>query len=106
MAWTVLVKSDDCDDVTTFECPFELFQLIYYVNKRERLFRKPEWVVESHRVTGVVITNTLNLYLDNKGYIDQSRFNRVFTNKEDAIEFCLKKNQQSKVKVFETKFMF
>ena len=83
-----------------FRCPFEFRQIVYYVYKQERAFRKPRWVVRKDRVASVWATNIFGVRLDTGDYIDEKMFNRLFVTKEEAIEFCLKKNQQANVKVY------
>ena len=83
-----------------FKCPFEFRQVVYYVYKQERPFRKPRWVVRKDRISSVWATNIFGVRLEDGDCIDEKMFDRLFTDKEAAIEFCLKKNQHSKVKIY------
>lgn len=83
-----------------FKCPFEFRQIVYYVYKQERAFRKPRWVVRKDRVGSVWATNIFGVRLDSGDCVTEEMFDRLFTNKTEAIEFCLKKNQQVNVKVY------
>lgn len=93
---TVQVK----DDVKTFECPFKFHQDVYYVYPEHRLFKKDRWVIRKSIITEVWATNIFGVALDGGHHIHEDLFYRLFINKEEAIEFCLKKNQQSKVKIY------
>ena len=108
MKWTVTMHTKEYTDydgviheasTQTFECPFEYRQEVYYVYPEERMFRKTRWVVRKTRISSVWATNIFGVRLDCGDYIHEDWFYRLFTNKEDAIEFCLKKNQHLKVKI-------
>ena len=108
MKWTVTIypkERIDCDERTvcqtkTFECPFEYWQTVYYAYPQERLFRKTRWVVRKSTIIEVWATNTFGVCLDDGNHIHEDLFYRLFTDKEAAIEFCLKKNQRSKIKIY------
>lgn len=84
----------------SFELPFTSHQTVYYVFYQYRLFRKDRWVVRRSKIVGMWATNTYGVQLDNGDHVDESMFHRLFTDKESAIEFCLKKNNHLKVKVY------
>ena len=109
MTWTVTMHINayaDYDgtmhaaDTKTFECPFECFQDVYYAYPEERMFRKTRWVVRKSSISSVWATNMFGVCLDTHEHIPEDMFHRLFTDKEAAIEFCLKKNNQAKVKVY------
>lgn len=111
MKWTVTMYTEkyiDCDEMMvqleknekTFECPFECCQVVYYAYPEHRLFRRDKWVIRKSRITGIWATNIYGVILGNNEYIHEDLFDRLFINKEEAIEFCLKKNQQTKVKIY------
>ena len=83
-----------------FDCPFGSGEDVYDVYKEHRLFRKDRWVVRKSKVTGIWATNTYGVILDNNEHVPVDFFDRLFTDKEAAIEFCLKKNRQAKVKIY------
>lgn len=83
-----------------YDCPFNSGQIVYYAYLEKHLLRKNRWVVRRSEIHGIWATNTYGVILDNNNHIDHSWFDRLFTNREEAIEFCLKKNQQSKVKIY------
>ena len=109
MKWTITTHIKQYTDydgfvheekTKTFECPFEYHQDVYYVYPERHLFRKDKWVIRKSMITEVWATNIFGVCLDNGYHIHEDWFYMLFTNKEDAIEFCLKKNQQSKVKIY------
>ena len=110
MKWTITTHIKQYTDydgyvheakTETFECPFEYRQEVYYAYPKERLFRKTKWVILKTRISSVWATNCFGVCLEYDGnHIHEDLFYRLFTNKEDAIEFCLKKNRQSKVKIY------
>lgn len=110
MNWTITMHSPEYtdydgfvhkEDVKTFECPFEFHQTVYYVYREKKPFRKAKWVARKSIVTSVWATNIFGVCLDNNEHITQNWFNRLFDDREAAIEFCLKKNNQAKVKVYD-----
>lgn len=84
----------------TFVCPYVSGEIVYYAYKEEKFLRKSRWVVRKSRVYGVWATNIFGVKLDNEWCIEQGRFDRLFKLEEDAIEFCVKKNQQQKIKIY------
>ena len=84
----------------SFELPFTSHQTVYYVFYQCRLFGKDRWVVRRSKIVGMWATNTYGVQLDNGEHIDADMFHKLFTDKESAIEFCLKKNNHLKVKVY------
>lgn len=113
MKWTVTMNSKEYvdyggvvhkADTKTFECPFEYRQDIYYAYPKERLFRKTQWVLIKTRISSIWVTNCFGVCLEYNGnHIPEEWFYRLFTDKEAAIEFCLKKNQHSTVKIYNNK---
>lgn len=110
MNWTVTMHTKEYTDYAgvvheaatkTFECPFEYRQEVYYAYPQYRTFRKTRWVVLKTKISSVWATNIFGVRLDSGEWVDEDWFYRIFTNKEDAIEFCLKKNNQAKVKVYD-----
>ena len=45
-------------------------------------------------------SNTYGVKLRNGDCIDQSQFKYLFTDRDEAIDFCLKKNERNKVKIY------
>ena len=110
MNWTITINTKEYTDykgvvheaeTKTFECPFEYRQDVYYVYPKERLFRKTKWVILKTKIRSVWATNCFGVSLEyDNNHIDEDLFYRLFTDKEAAIEFCLQKNRQSKVKIY------
>ena len=109
MNWTITMHSKERTDydgfvheakTTTFECPFEFRQTVYYAYPLERMFRKTRWVVRKTNISSVWASNIFGVRLDCGDYIHEDLFYRLFTDKESAIDFCTKKNQQLKVKIY------
>ena len=110
MKWTVTISAKEYTDydgvvhdaaTKTFECPFEYYQDVYYVYREKKPFRKARWVARKSRVSSIWATNIFGVRLDNGEWIDEDMFYRLFTDKEEAIEFCLKKNQHSQIKIYD-----
>ena len=99
MKWKVEMHMKD-SSVETFECPFEYGQVVWYAYPEHRLFRKDRWVVVRNRVSEVWTTNCFGIALENGTHILEEWFDRVFTDKDAAIDFCIKKNMQHKIKVY------
>lgn len=112
MEWIITMHSPEYIDydgyvqeekTKIFKCPFEFHQDIYYAFKKHRFLRKPKWAIYKGYVLSVWATNIVGVQLDNGWHIDEYNFDRLFTDRESAIEFCLKKNQQSKIKIYNDK---
>lgn len=110
MTWTIITHSPEYTDydgyvheekTRTFECPFEVHQTVYYAFREKKPFRKERWAIQESRVVGVWATNICGVSLNNNNHITENCFDRLFAEKEDAIEFCLKKNRQLKVKIYD-----
>lgn len=111
MKWTATIYEEEyipCDETTVklerkehiFECPFECGQDIYYAYREHYLFRKDKWVIRKSRIIGTWATINFGVILDNDERIPEFLFDRLFTNKEEAVEFCVKKNQALKIKIY------
>ena len=100
MKWIITMYSGDKEINHVFECPFESTQTVYYAYPQKRLFRQDRWVIRKSRVVSVWATNCCGICLDNSEWISEDWFYRLFTDKESAIEFCLRKNQHEKVKIY------
>ena len=52
-------------------------------------------------IAGIWATNIVGVILDNGWHVVESSFyNRIFRDKNEAIDWCIKQNQRSKVKVY------
>lgn len=83
-----------------FSIPFKVQQVVYYAHKDKPWKKRPKWVVSICVVTGVWATNTYGVFLDSGEQIPYGHFDVLFADKEEAIEYCIKKNAHSKVKVY------
>lgn len=97
MTWTITLHSTQEETCTI---PFESFQTVYYAHRKKWWDSKSKWVISKCKVTGIWATNTYGVTLSNEEHIAESEFDCLFTDKESAIEFCLKKNAHSKVKIY------
>lgn len=98
MSWTITMH--ELDGSKTYDIPFECRQVVYYAHKKKWWKRKSEWVVSVCVVTGMWVTGVYGVILDDNEYIPFCDFDQLFTDKEEAIEFCLKQNTYAKVKVY------
>ena len=114
MEWTIKIhypERIEHDGNITPECteeytiPFKCSQIVYYAHKKKFWKKNSNWVLTKSRVVGVWATNTYGVeIIDNEhifgNRIDESQFKYLFTDRDEAIEFCLKKNAQTKVKIY------
>ena len=82
------------------EIPFECCETVYYVHRKKWWKSTSPFVITKSKVIGVWATNTVGVTLGDNTHISECEFDRLFTDKEAAIEFCLKKNEQRKVKIY------
>ena len=83
-----------------YTIPFELQEDVWYVHRKNELKRKSPFVITKSRITGMWATNMVGVILGKNKYIGDFEFDRIFTDRENAIEYCLKKNEQRKVKIY------
>ena len=82
------------------EIPFDSGSDVYYVYCKKWWKRNPLYVVKKCRITGVWATNIVGVILDGSDHIGDNEFDRLFTDREAAIELCLKLNSHRKVKIY------
>ena len=78
----------------TINIPYGFDCAIWYCYKR---FKK--YVVRESIVRGIWATNIVGITLDNNWKIPCDEFDRLFDDKNKAIDWCLKQNQRNTVKV-------
>lgn len=78
-----------------FNIPYEYFEDVWYCYRKRK-----KYVVRESQIYGVWATNIVGVTLDNGWHIAESEFQRLFKDKNEAIDWCLKKNQREKVKVY------
>lgn len=83
-----------------FDIPFRLQEDVWYVHRKNWLRRNSPFVITKSRITGMWATNMIGVSLANNTYIGDTEFDRLFIDKEKAIEYCLKKNEYRKVKIY------
>ena len=101
MKWTVRM-SDICGHAEEYEIPFLYNQVVYYAHPKRLWLQNSKWVVHTHVVTNMW-AGSAGIYgvtLDGTKNIAMCYFNQLFKDREEAIEFCIKKNAHSKVKVY------
>jgi hypothetical protein len=82
-----------------YEIPFKFHSDIYYVHRKNTLRKRSPYVITKGLITGMWATNTVGVIFNNSNHISEHEFDRLFINKDEAIEFCLKKNEHRKVKI-------
>lgn len=88
-----------------YTVPFTCNQVVYYAHKKKWWKKNSKWVITKSRVVGVWATNTYGVEIRDSehiygNHICESEFKYLFTDREEAIEFCLKKNAHAKVKIY------
>ena len=78
-----------------YEFPFEFFETVWYCYKKRK-----KYVVLKTRISGIWATNCTGVTLDNGWHIDYDSFDRIFKDKNQAIDWCIEQNQRIKVKVY------
>lgn len=79
-----------------FNIPFQFYEKVWYCYRERK-----KYVVRKSRITGIWATNMVGVTLDNDDYVGESLFNRIFKNRTDAVDWCLKQNQKGTVKIYE-----
>jgi hypothetical protein len=80
--------------------PFSCYEAVYYVHRKKWWKSNSLYVITKCRVTGAWATNMVGVILDNDNHVGEDEFDRIFTDKEAAIEYCIKKNEFRKVKIY------
>lgn len=79
-----------------FDIPYESREEVWYCYKKRK-----KYVVRKSQIYGIWATNIVGVTLDNNWHITEDEFHRLFKDKNDAIDWCLKQNQRNTVKVYE-----
>ena len=80
--------------------PFDMWQTVYLAHKKKWWKENSKWAVTRCKINNVWFTDTYGVTLNNGKQIHCSQFDMLFTNKEEAIEYCIKKNAHAKIKVY------
>lgn len=103
MKWTIIMDIPEHDtkfghyeaEQKVFEIPYEPHETVWYCYKKGK-----KYVVRESMVFEVWATNMVGVRLDNNWCVSECEFDRLFKTKDEAIDFCLKANERSKVKVY------
>lgn len=103
MNYKIIFDTKEYDDMSghheatheEFNIPFEYFEDVWYCYKKGR-----KYVVLESRIKGIWATNIIGVTLDNDWSIWEDSFDRLFKNKNEAIDWCAKQNQRAAVKVY------
>lgn len=83
-----------------FNVPFQCFETVYYVHRKKWWKKNSRWVITKSEVRGAWATNIVGVTLKDNTHLCQDEFGWLFTNKDEAIELCIKKNEHRKVKIY------
>lgn len=78
-----------------FDIPYEYWEEVWYCYKKRK-----KYVVRESRIYGIWATNMVGVTLDNDCCVTEDEFYRLFKDKNEAIDWCLKQNQRGTVKVY------
>lgn len=92
----ILVERQEAE----YTIPFELQEDVWYVHRKRWWKRNSPFVITKSCITGMWATNIVGVSLSNGDHIVEDSFDRLFTDREEAIEYCLKKNEHRKVKIY------
>ena len=82
------------------EIPFKCMETVYYVHRKKWWKKNSPWVITKTEVRGIWATNTVGVTLRDDTHLSEDEFCWLFTDKEEAIKCCLKKNEYRKVKIY------
>lgn len=83
-----------------YTIPFKSGDAVYYVHEEARFAQKHEWVISVCVVTGAWATDLCGVILDCDTYVSEYEFDQLFTDRDAALDFCVKKNAHAKVKIY------
>ena len=78
-----------------FDIPYERGDTVWYCYKKNK-----KYVVGESQVTGVWATSMVGIILDHDNHVGENEFDRIFKNKNEAVDWCIKQNQRSNIKVY------
>ena len=114
MEWTITIHQPELigskgsiipEKTETHVVPFECGQYLYYAHKKKWWKENSKWVLTRCRVTGMWASGTYGITVVDEMHIDGmhlcvDEFKYLFTDREEAIEYCIKKNAHAKVKIY------
>lgn len=103
MTYKIIFDTKEYDDTfghheathKEFNIPYEFWKDVWYCYKKGK-----KYVVRESRINGIWATNMVGVTLDNDWHITEDEFYRLFKDKSEAIDWCLKQNQRGTVKVY------
>jgi hypothetical protein len=98
MDWTLIMHHFYTDEKCNI--PFSYGQVVYYAHPKKWWKENSKWILTRTNIIGLWATNTYGVTLGNNEQIHYSNFDKLFTNREAAIEYCIKKNTHAKVKIY------
>ena len=93
MKWKITIEHDDF--IREYDIPFKPSDTVWYCYKQRK-----KYVVRKSIIRSAWVTNIVGVQLDNGEHIEEDRFDRLFETEEEAVDWCLKQNQRSTVKVY------
>lgn len=78
------------------DIPYDWHETVWYCCKERK-----RYVVKKRLIVGVWATNIVGVILSGNEHIDEDSYDRLFRDKNDAIDWCIKQNQRSKVKIYD-----
>ena len=109
MEWTIRIHQPERTDydgyvvpekTEEYTIPFICWQTVYYTHKKKWWKKRSPWIITKSEVLSMWASNTYGVKLKNGYCIDKSEFKYLFTDRDEAIDFCLKKNERNKVKIY------
>lgn len=103
MTYKIIFDKSEYDDIfghheaihKEFNIPYKYREKVWYCYKKRK-----KYVVKESTIAGIWATNIIGVTLDNNWHIAEDSFYRLFKNKNEAIDWCLKQNQRGKVKIY------
>ena len=103
MTYKILMQQKEYDDMfdndetwnKEFDIPYKFREKVWHCRKKGKKYA----VFESY-IKGVWATNIVGVILDDEYHVGKDEFYKLFTNKDEAIDWCLKQNQKGKVKIY------
>ena len=82
------------------EVPFATDTTVWYAHHKKWWKRNSAYVLTKGRITGIWATHTIGVIFNGDQHIAEDEFDMLFTDREEALEYCLKKNAHRKIKIY------
>ena len=84
-----------------YTLPFLCGQDVYYVHRKKLQKKRSPWVITKSPIVGVwADVVNYGIILNTDECLSESQFKYLFKERDEAIDFCLKKNAGNKVKIY------